>query len=607
MKECIKLSCFFACVLTSFAVASCVGVGIATFNIGIASQPEAPRAEADALRSSSGTITSFRALVERGAQLADAELKKLPGSVAAIAPFMTGKEANPLSERLEGALATELAALASKGSRYSVVSRDAIGRLAAEQEFQLSALADQGERSRVGRLLGADILITGNIAPMEPASRLEVQLVSVETGKILVGFSLDFLIEPELERLMRSGVGKVIVLEGASVRENGGLTRYVLADFAGGVSGLRLSRFEDSWGSFKTRPSGSIKLMAEGGAEFARYAFTVDPSIPFDNPDSESGGAFYLSIPFKGIEGASDGVALALRPNGCGHVDVLLKQASNDEARLYARRLLLAEGEWAEHALPFESFFALTEGAGAFDPAMPFELQIVVDMGRNSRLLENAKGGFVDVDDIGWFTFNAKADPSVIESFDGPSSGLDAQAELYGSSWFVSYGADGRGMCSFNEALGPSKESIARIEEGGRVFLRYSFSAPVVGDLAQYADALFLSLELRLRKDFRGYKGLSLLARGTGLDEGSIELAFPEEGLSFRAALPLMEAWSRASIPFTELKGVSGSLAEELPGSDDAIMAIISAPLAPAAIARAMEEGVLRVSFDIDDFVLMGK
>ena len=80
--------------------------------------------------------------------------------------------------------------------RFTVVDRSVVDQLLDEQEFSYSGVVDQATAVQLGRLLGAEAVLTINIGQIahdnfwddEPAQRdasLHVKIISVETSEVL--------------------------------------------------------------------------------------------------------------------------------------------------------------------------------------------------------------------------------------------------------------------------------------------------------------------------------------------------------------------------------------------------------------------------------------
>ena len=109
---------------------------------------------------------------------------------------------------LEGALVEALV----RSSHYSVVTRTQMDQVLAEQKLNNSDLVDPAQARSVGKLLGADYLVTGSLlsANFEPGffskdqflARAQLQLVEAETGKVLFA---DTFLGKRVTLVMRRG------------------------------------------------------------------------------------------------------------------------------------------------------------------------------------------------------------------------------------------------------------------------------------------------------------------------------------------------------------------------------------------------------------------
>ena len=114
--------------------------------------------------------------------------------------FLTEDNNTKISDYITNGLTTEIAnAINDEGADIKVVSRKALDQILEELSFQMSDLADQETQVSVGKQLGADIILTGNITPYYDSYKLNAQLIEIETGVVLGGFIMDFWIPPDLD------------------------------------------------------------------------------------------------------------------------------------------------------------------------------------------------------------------------------------------------------------------------------------------------------------------------------------------------------------------------------------------------------------------------
>ena len=99
-----------------------------------------------------------------------------------------------LSEYVRRGLTTEIAnAILYEDLDIKVISRQLLDQIMEEQSFQLSDLVDEGTQVDIGRLLGADLILSGQLDWIsEDTYHLNAQIIDVETSVVLGGFVYDF-------------------------------------------------------------------------------------------------------------------------------------------------------------------------------------------------------------------------------------------------------------------------------------------------------------------------------------------------------------------------------------------------------------------------------
>ena len=118
------------------------------------------------------------------------------GRTLAVYYFTEDGRESPISDYLIDTLTSQIAYVISEESLdLQIVSRQALDRILAETEFQLSSLAVDESRVDIGRQLGADTILTGTVTPVYEDYRINAQLIDVESGTVLYSFSYDFWIE----------------------------------------------------------------------------------------------------------------------------------------------------------------------------------------------------------------------------------------------------------------------------------------------------------------------------------------------------------------------------------------------------------------------------
>lgn len=104
-----------------------------------------------------------------------------------------------LSEYIRRGLTTEIANAAKyEELDIKVISRQQLDQIMEEQSFQLSDLVNEGTQVEIGELLGADLILVGQLNWIsEDTCHLNTQIIEVETGIVLGGLVYDFWVETE--------------------------------------------------------------------------------------------------------------------------------------------------------------------------------------------------------------------------------------------------------------------------------------------------------------------------------------------------------------------------------------------------------------------------
>jgi len=104
------------------------------------------------------------------------------GTKAAVVPF----EFNPEGLSLDAEYFSERLIFSAESSDiFKLVERKDIQKILEEQNLQLSGITEGETAVKLGHILNADVLITGNLFKKENSFELFLRLVRVETGEIL--------------------------------------------------------------------------------------------------------------------------------------------------------------------------------------------------------------------------------------------------------------------------------------------------------------------------------------------------------------------------------------------------------------------------------------
>jgi TolB-like protein len=90
-----------------------------------------------------------------------------------------------------------------RSGRADIVDRRNIERIKAEMRFQMSDYADPARVKQIGRMIGADYLMTGNFDMLGDTLYLVVQLLDIETVRALYSSRMTLVTWDEYDRKVR--------------------------------------------------------------------------------------------------------------------------------------------------------------------------------------------------------------------------------------------------------------------------------------------------------------------------------------------------------------------------------------------------------------------
>lgn len=135
------------------------------------------------------TFTEIDTLIEEGAWEIVDVLPQEESKTLAVYYFTEGDKKSSISDYLINGLTTEIAnAITYEKINTKVVSRQHVDRIMEELSFQASDLADQTVQLKIGKQLGADLIVTGTVERISGEHKVNAQLIEVETGIVYGGF-----------------------------------------------------------------------------------------------------------------------------------------------------------------------------------------------------------------------------------------------------------------------------------------------------------------------------------------------------------------------------------------------------------------------------------
>ena len=117
---------------------------------------------------------------------------------------------------------------------------------------------------------------------------------------------------------------------------------------------------------------------------------------------------------------------------------------------------------------------------------------------------------------------------------------------------------------------------------------------------------LSLFLRARIGKEWSGFDTLSFSMRAEGLTEGYVEITDNRQELYFEHDITLTPIWTKLLIPFSEFSSDRRTLAD-LKGGLRQPYLTMSFDVPQGALRRALNDGRLEISVDMDEFVLFNE
>jgi len=100
-------------------------------------------------------------------------------------------------------LREEMVSVLGKEGKFDVVERELLSKVMEEQKLSLTGAVSESSAVEIGKLAGADYILTGTITPFENSFRLNLRLVEVESGKIVNTLSGDISKTDDLCKLWK--------------------------------------------------------------------------------------------------------------------------------------------------------------------------------------------------------------------------------------------------------------------------------------------------------------------------------------------------------------------------------------------------------------------
>lgn len=114
-------------------------------------------------------------------------LSAKPITVAVFKLKLIGDISPVIGDAITEILSTQLAGIEG----ISVVERSLLNKVLEEQKFTFSTLFDESTASKVGKLVGAEYVLTGSIIRSDNGYIMNARLINVETGTVKFAESIE--------------------------------------------------------------------------------------------------------------------------------------------------------------------------------------------------------------------------------------------------------------------------------------------------------------------------------------------------------------------------------------------------------------------------------
>ncbi len=196
----------------------------------------------DLKRFLSGALVSV-ALVAAFTAPAGAEFKKTKIAVLDF-QLQGGKQDNDMGKIVAEWLITALV----KEGRFDVIERRLLEKVLAEQKMHASGLVDESSATRLGKVLGAKIVITGSVMQFQNVMEVNARIIEVESSSIVAAENVKSTSAAKLEDLVVQMADKIIrdfPLEGYIVQREGSKVLIDLGKRAGVKPGMQFVVFQE--------------------------------------------------------------------------------------------------------------------------------------------------------------------------------------------------------------------------------------------------------------------------------------------------------------------------------------------------------------------------
>lgn len=206
-------------------------------------------------------------------------------TVIAIFPLNTDEK---LAKRKVGFAVSEI--LSRKffaGEKFTVVERGDIDKMLAEQKLQASGVVGADSAVSIGKIIGAKVILTGNVLKIDGQYQVNIRLVDAESSEVL-GSGYAELDSKAFDEEARSYLNLV--------PEEQALGIYFLYNYRHNTNNLPVQNFNRPFGTVTVNPSPFTLALAGGGIRYLPTAkLMIDLGIMGNGDKTKAGAAQYSS------------------------------------------------------------------------------------------------------------------------------------------------------------------------------------------------------------------------------------------------------------------------------------------------------------------------
>jgi hypothetical protein len=513
-----------------------------------------------------------------------------------------GNESN-ISDYLITGLTTEIANLAGDG--ITMVSRQGLDRVMSEYSFMVSDLVSEETQVNIGELLGADVILIGFINPLENYDKINIQVLEVETGAVLGGFFLNYVLEDGFER---DSSNEIINISNGTVQITGASTiTSIIENFDQEILNVNSSHYEEYWGDRIMGASGTTG--SEDGYGFLEF------SAEFDNFDmlnewQDSDLTFYLNYKTDWIPNEQDGISVSIYPEGFSELVLIVQQNIGEDIKTFMVNISSNPDEWTKLLIPFNSFKDIS-ALGKLDLDKPVSIGFGIpfednysnyyfrnDLNLISRLL---------VDELGFFKFKEPDVNGLIEAYEDEILRAPGIFRLGGTDLYVDYSNSDEGELKRNDGVDWQylKTSIEEDGPSGNYLNLYG-EIEINEKIRAYLDdeqSIYVVYRLSTGIDWRRFNNFSMLIRSDVFEHSYFEVASNGTDQYYSSDFSFNSSWTNVRIPFSDLYSDMGSLAE-VPLETDEVWISLIFSVSEKSVIEALNSGTFEFGIDIDQLIL---